>query len=154
MVVRLSALRTGRLYPQEMLMVLISVRGLVDPRATCDRKDYVNGKFQWHHLESNQLLTDLWRITLTTVLPRSPVLYMYLLSKLFKTKAGFWKGILISPSSIPEVISWPLEFDFRLWTWCLWFSGRVMFGYRLLWQDDIQGVTGGTDQTSGECSLC
>jgi hypothetical protein len=43
--VRLSAIRTGRVYPPE------NIPGTPGPQ--CDRQDYVNEKIHWHHRESS-----------------------------------------------------------------------------------------------------
>jgi hypothetical protein len=48
-VARLSALRTACLYSQEYSF-LLEVESTPGPQ--CDRKDYVNEKFNWHHRES------------------------------------------------------------------------------------------------------
>jgi hypothetical protein len=48
-VVRLSSSRTGRLYPQEIFLVIIFTRGWVEAMAMVESEGIYHRKIQWQH---------------------------------------------------------------------------------------------------------
>ena len=59
-VVSLSALRNGRLYPRKFSWCSFPVRGWLDPKAIVRSEDfYVNEEFHWHLLVDNQWCVDV-----------------------------------------------------------------------------------------------
>jgi len=108
MVVRLSALGTVPfLAPRKFSWYSFLLEVESTPGPWCNRRDYVNGKFQWHHLQSNQRPSDLWYSTLTSVLRRPPQLYqlhinlsfclmMWWFQREIEGFRSFWKQCIIS----------------------------------------------------------
>jgi hypothetical protein len=52
-IVRLSALRTGRLYPSKYSWYSFLLEAESNPRPQCGRKDFVKEKFRYHYREWN-----------------------------------------------------------------------------------------------------
>jgi hypothetical protein len=101
-VARLSALRTGRLYPWKYPWYSFLLKAESTPGPYCGRKDYVNKNFQWHRRESKA-------VPQPTALPCAPVSTGNRVQHIYVPRSGNKLPIIC-------LVFVPCIFFLRLWT--------------------------------------